>query len=395
MTTELPDVHDPQVRRDWLAQEFAACFGQSARTWARAPGRVDAMGSHTDYNGGQVLTVPIDRDTWIAAAPRDDNRVRVASLNNGENSEFDLEDGRRAAVSGGGRYVHAVAQVLRRENFDVGGCDLLGHGKIPLASGLSSSASLEAATAVVFMQLGNFAIEPVKLAVLCQAAENDFVGVNCGVLDQYSVILGEAGQFLVLDCHALTHRYARLPEDIQVVICDTNAPRQLSGSEYGARRQSCETGFDLLRRYCPSAAYLCAIDEESFAEHAHDLPDDVRRRCQFVIEEHARVDAFANAMREEDRAEISRLCEASFAGARDLFEICVPPMEAMVAAAQDSPGLVGVRQAGGGFGGCMIAFVDAGSTDQFADDCGRLYQATTGIEPQIYAVDTAIGAGLL
>ena len=360
-----------------------------------APGRVDLMGSHTDYNEGCVLTLPIDRDTWIIASPRQDDQVQLVSLNVDSTCEFCLDSTPPKTVEGWGRYVQGVALVLQEAGYPVHGFQGIVHGTVPISSGLSSSASLEAAVATLMERLGGFSLGGVEKAKLCQQAENNWVGVNCGILDQYSSILGEEGEALLLDCRTLTHEYAEIPCDLNAVICNTCAPRQLSGSEYGDRRSQCESGAAFFAKQDPGIKTLRDVPLSLFERHQQQLPQDVRRRSHFIIEENARVFEMADALRANDRAAILRITADSFAGARDLFEISVPAMQAMFDAMDAAPGRVGCRQAGAGFGGCMIALVEAEQVDAFCESVTENYRQATGIQPEVYAIQTAAGAGPL
>lgn len=376
-------------RRAQLAAAFQQQFGGVPALWVRAPGRVDLMGSHTDYNQGFVLTLPIDRDTWIAARPSGDRRVRLYSLNLDEAAEFGLDEP-AASTRGFGRYVQGVAVILDDEGYPLHGFDAVVHSTVPLRSGLSSSAALEAAAALVLAELGGFAVEPVRLAKLCQRAENEIVGVKCGILDQYSSILGRAGSAVVLDCRQLTHRTAPLPPDLHVVICNTCAPRELTGSEYGERRAQCE---EAARRL--GVAYLREVRIEQFTRRERELPPVVARRGRFIIEESERVEQLARALTLNDRAAIGRLTAASYAGARDLFEIGAPAMDAMQRAMTRAPGVIGARQAGAGFGGCLVAFVHAPDLEAFVAQVQQQYAAESGLTPEVYPVCAANGAEVL
>jgi galactokinase len=383
---------DPDKRKQ-IRDAFAVRYGTEPTAWVRAPGRVDLMGSHTDYNLGYVLTLPIDRDTWIAARPRADRRVRVQSMDVAGSSTFCLDAIARDEAVPWANYVRGVAAVLQAEGIALAGFDGLVHSTIPISGGLSSSAALEAATAVLFQALGNWQMDPVRLALLCQRAENEFVGMNCGILDQYTSILGQEGCALLLDCRDLSHRSVALPEDIQVVICDTRAERELVGSEYGERRAQCEEGARLLSRFYPGVTALRDVTRAQLAAHESDLPPVVARRCRFIVEENDRVLQLGKALSARDRAAVRELTTASYLGARDLYEIGCPEMESMMNAMLHAPGVVGARQAGAGFGGCMVAFVDAGRVDGFARSVRRAYAAKTGIEAQVYPVRAAAGAG--
>jgi galactokinase len=358
--------------------------------WVRAPGRVDLMGSHTDYNLGYVLTLPISRDTWIAARPRRDQIVRVYSGNLDTECSFPLGHIRPGWDHDWSDYVRGVANVLQQEHFPVRPFDGIVESTVPIGSGLSSSAALECAIATVFEVLANQQLPTVQKALLCQRAENEFVGVNCGLLDQYTSCAGQAGCALLLDCRSQSSRAVRLPEDLQIVVCDTRARRQLTGSEYGVRRAQCEEG---ARRLGVTA--LREVDRAYFERVCARLPRDVARRCRFIIEENARVLQMAQALQEADYAAIAELTAQSFRGACELYEIGVPAMHAMMQAMVHGSGILGARQAGAGFGGCMVAFVQRDQVETFRDQVKRMYFDLTHVDADVYPVDAAAGAGPL
>ena len=388
-------MNTPMLNQDHMSAEFIARFQREPQVWSRAPGRVDLMGSHTDYNEGDVLTLTIDRETWIAAAPREDGAVRISSLNVDGEHLFDANDTTAPLAEGWALYVQGVALILKDAGYPIIGCDALVCGTVPIGSGLSSSASLEAATAVLFEQLGDFTLDRLEMAKLCQRAENDVVGVQCGILDQYSSILGEKSKALLLNCRETTHRYADFPAGIQNIICNTRAPRQLSGSEYGERRSACEEAAAVFSRIDPSIRTLRDVSPAMLESHESELPRTVAERARFVVEEHLRVHTLAEALSANDHDAIGEITHRSYEGARDLFEISVPAMDAMIEAMRKGPGCIGARQAGAGFGGCMVAFVVEEQVDAFSDVVARTYESATGITPEIYPTHTAAGAGRL
>lgn len=377
-------------RRDRIAQIFSSKFGGAPLLWAHAPGRVDLMGSHTDYNLGYVLTLPINRDAWIAACPRNDRKVRLFSMNFNASSTFDLEDIAPDPLEPWSNYVRAVASIFKAEGFDLQGFDGVIHGTVPIGSGLSSSAALECVTATVFEAMGGWKIDPVKKAQLCQRAENEFVGVNCGILDQYTSCVGRKGCALLLDCRDLSSSPVVLPADLQVVICDTRSKRELAGSEYGARRAQCEEGARLL-----GVQALRDVSVPQFEAEEQRLPAEVAKRCRFIIEENERVLRLADALASGGLLAIKKLTGDSFLGACELYEISAPSMHAMMAAMSGAPGVIGARQAGAGFGGCMVAFVEQLQVESFIGAVRDHYSKATQITPEIYPVTAAAGAGLL
>jgi len=378
---------DSQARVERVAACFRERFAGDPELWARAPGRVDLMGSHTDYNLGFVLALPISRDTWIAARPRDDGIVRVYSMNLDREDEFRVD--RIDTISGSRwcNYVRGVAWTLQEQGLALAGCDAAIHSTVPLESGLSSSAALECAMATVFAGLGGWSLTPERKALLCQKAENEFVGVKCGILDQFSSCLGRQGCALLLDCRDFSTRAVWIAEGIRVVVCNTMSPRRLSGSEYAQRRAECEQGAALL-----GVSALRDVTPEMLAVRRHELPERVAKRCEFIVAESARAESLAGALTAGDRPGAARLCAESFAGARDLYEICSAAMAAMMDAMLAAPGAIGARQAGAGFGGCMVALVDAARTEDFRAGVMEAYHRATQVRPEIYPVQAAAGA---
>ncbi len=377
-------------RKHLMLQEFNHHYGASPTVWARAPGRVDLMGSHTDYNQGYVLTLSIDRDTWIAARPRTDQTVSICSLNLDGSSTFDLNNIVADKATPWSNYVRGVAAVLQEEGYALTGFDGLIHSTVPVGSNLSSSAALEVSAAIIFEALDEWQLEPVQRALLCQRAENQFVGVNCGILDQYASAMGQEGCALLLDCRDLSSRPVPVAGRISVVICDTRAKRELTGSEYDERRVQCEEGARLM-----GVEFLRDVTMEHFLTCEPELPEVVARRSRFIIQENQRVLDLAQALPTGDRAAIQALTADSFAGSRDLYEISSLEMAAMMDAMLSGPGVIGARQAGAGFGGCMVAFVQDDRLALFADHVEHKYNTLIGIQPRVYPVQAASGAGLL
>ena len=303
-----------EERQHFMSQEFRRIFGGEPAVWARVPGRVDLMGSHTDYNMGYVMTMTIDRDTWLAARPRSDRRVALCSLDLEGRGEFSLDQIDHDPAAPWTDYVRGMALYLEEAGHRLTGFDGLIHSTVPFASGLSSSAAIEMAAGVAFQAVGGFRIDPVQMALIGQRAENRFVGVNCGILDQYSSALGQAGSALLLDCRHLTSRVAAIAPGIRVVICDTRAERKLTGSEYGERRAQCEEGVRLLQAFYPDITALRDVSLAQFEAHAADLPEVVARRCRFIIEESQRVLDLAEALPGGEPGRLFELLSASYLG---------------------------------------------------------------------------------
>ena len=384
-------MNDSDDRRRLVDRLFEERYGGRATLLARAPGRVDLMGSHTDYNLGYVLTMAIGRDTWIAARPRADRNVCLYAANLDSQSGFSLERIERATEAAWTNYVRGVAWALQQEGLELRGFEGVVQSTVPVGSGLASSAALECASEVVFQALGGWQLDIKRTAQLCLKAECDFVGLNCGILDQFTSLAGQDSCALLLDCRDVSSRPVKMNAGLSVVICDTRARRELTGSEYSGRRQQCEQG----ARHLGVAALRDATLELLGARHPASARDEVYRRCRFIIEENARVLQLADALNSDDRAVIARLCAESFRGACELYEIGAPAMDSMMRAMLAAPGVIGARQAGAGFGGCMVAFVEMDAVDEFARAVRAAYETATNLQPEIYAVRAAAGAGVL
>ena len=382
-------------RKIVLTNAFEDHFEVLPTHFVQAPGRVDLMGSHTDYNLGYVLTQAIDRNTWIAARPRSDGRVRVASLNVDGVSEFSLAKIEGDTLHPWTNYVRGVADVLQREGYWLTGFDGLIHSTIPFSSGLSSSAALEVGTAVLFEALSDWQISPVEKAVLCQRAENEFVGMNCGILDQYSSAMGVANSTILLDCRAITHEIKPIAPGVQVMICDTKAKRALTGSEYPERRAQCEEGARILGGFYPEVHSLRDATLEQLNTHKDDLSPVGYKRCKFIIQENQRVLDMAAALEAGEHIEAGRLALESFDGARHLYEIVSSEMIAMHEAIMSAPGVFGARGAGAGFGGCLVAFIKDAEIKRFSEIVLQKYLELTGIDAEVYPVHASSGAGII
>ncbi len=382
-------------RKQLMEAAFLVRFRTMPTLFVQAPGRVDLMGSHTDYNLGFVLTQAIDRNTWITARPREDGKVRIASINVEGISEFDLANITCDEKTPWTNYVRGVADVFQKEGYALTGFDGLVQSTIPFGSGLSSSAALEVATAELFQALADWQVDPVQKAILCQRAENEFVGLNCGILDQYSSAMGEEGRVLLLDCRSITSETKPIAPGVQVMICDTRAERALTGSEYPERRAQCEEGAFVLGEFYPEIKSLRDASLEQVQAHEADLDPVVYKRCHFIVEENQRVLDIADALAVGEHHKAGQLAVESFQGARDLYEIVSDEMIAMHEAIMSAPGVYGARGAGAGFGGCLVAFVESDSTEAFAGHVHKHYVESTDIKPEIYPVRAAQGAGVL
>jgi galactokinase len=378
-----------------VVREFEQRFGVEPAFVARAPGRVNLIGDHTDYNDGFVLPMAIDRAVWIAVKPREDRRVVVYSLDFGERAGFDLGAEMSSALADGARkgwieYVHGVAWALRDAGYPLGrGWDGIAAGDVPVGAGLSSSAAMELATARAFAGLGGVAWEPVSMARLAQRAENEWVGVNCGIMDQLISAAGVAGHALLIDCRSLATRAVPIPAGVAVAVLDTATRRGLVDSAYNERRAQCEAAAAFF-----GVPALRDVDGTTFEARASELDQVTRKRARHVITENERTLAAATALEGGDVERVGRLMDESHASLRDDFEVSRPELDAMVRLARAHDAAYGARMTGAGFGGCAVALVAAGAAESFVREVTTRYAAEVGLQPAIYVCTASQGASL-
>jgi galactokinase len=374
---------------DRVTAAFEEHFDASPAFVVRAPGRVNLIGEHTDYNDGFVLPMAIDRAIWIALRPRDDDRVRITSLDYDTTAEFAL-GALEKTDAGWVEYLKGVAWSLQEAGYALGGWEGVMTGDIPRAAGLSSSAALELATARAFTAVVDLPWEPATMAKLCQRAENQWVGVNCGIMDQMISAAGQADHALLIDCRSLETEAAPLPPQTAVVVLDTATRRGLVDSAYNERRAQCEAA----ARFFDVPA-LRDVSVEAFEARADALDDVTRRRARHVITENTRTLRAVEAMRRGDAEALGRLMNASHASLRDDFEVSSDGLNAMVQAALAEDGCYGARMTGAGFGGCAVALVRADLAAIFASNVAASYEATMEIEPHVYVCQATDGADIV
>lgn len=353
-----------------------------------APGRVNLIGDHVDYMGGTVLPMAIDRGTDVFVRPRADRLLVARSDNFPQVGEVvaDIDAGAADPAWDWANYLVAVAFALRRRGIDVPGVDVRVRGNIPDAAGLSSSAAIELAMAVAFNELTGAGLSRVELALVGQAAENEFIGVACGIMDQLAIAAGVAGHALAIDCGTLAVTPIRFPADIAVVVANTNQRRELSDSAYNERRAACEQAQELL------GAPLVEIAAEAAEDAVAGLPDQLRAPARHVISEQGRVLAFAQALRDDDRERMGALMRSSHESLRDDFAVTGPALDALAGAAWEAPGVIGARMTGAGFGGCTVNLVQPAAVPAFIEQVGRRYTELTGLRADFYKVRSADGA---
>ncbi len=408
------------IRPETLCRAFSEQFGRAAEHVVRSPGRVNLIGEHTDYNDGFVLPMAIDRAVWLAAAGSEGGRVRVHSLDRRETAEFSLAELRRENA-GWIEYFKGVAWCLSAEGAAAGadsgssgtapdapgaavsaaqtgptpspalpGFDAVLAGDVPIGAGLSSSAALEMAAARLFAALGNQPWQPVPAALLCQKAENRWVGVNCGIMDQLACGCGHLGHALRIDCRSLEIEHVPLPAGTAVVVLDTATRRGLADSAYNERRRQCHAAAEQL-----GAAALRDADLPRLERLAGSLDATTCRRARHVITENARTLEAVGAMRRGDASALGALMNASHASLRDDYEVSCPELDAMAACARRHPACFGARMTGAGFGGCAVALIDAAAAEPFATETAAAYRTETGLTPALYVTYPSAGTEVL
>ncbi|MDQ1593382.1 MAG: galactokinase [Pyrinomonadaceae bacterium] len=381
-----------------LRQAFRDVYGlqDGAPRLFRAPGRVNLIGEHTDYNEGFVLPMAIDRETCVAARPRADRVVRIFSVNLNEHAEFDLDQPGERERGLWLDYVEGVAQALERRGVRLGGADLALSSDVPVGAGLSSSAALEVSAGLALASVSGREVDPVELALAGQEAEHTYVGAKVGIMDQFIAALGRAGHALLIDCRTLeTQAIPVDTTDTLVAICDTRVKHELSASEYNTRRAECEEGVELLRRAgLTDIRALRDVSEADLEHYGRALPEVVGRRCRHVVSENARTLDASAALREGRLEEMGRLMYSSHESLRDDYEVSCAELDQMVEIATSLAGAtLGARMTGGGFGGCTVNLVRRDALDIFRETITREYTDATGRTPNIYVSEAGEGAG--
>jgi len=383
-----------------LADAFRARFGRPPRVY-RAPGRVNLIGEHVDYNDGFVLPIALDRSTWVAAAPRADRTIVVRSREYGETVTIDLDRPTAGPTGEWIDYVRGMATILDETHQTgvasgregrVKGADLLIASDVPIGAGLSSSAALAVACGYALADLSGASLDLNRLARAAQRAEHEFAGTRCGIMDQMIACHGREGAALFLDTRTLACRWFPLAPAARVVVCNTMVRHELASGEYNARRADCEAGVAVLARAVPSIGALRDATLEQLDAARSRMPERVYRRCRHVITENARVEAAADALDARDLLRFGALMDASHVSLRDDFEVSCPELDTMAEILRTLDGVHGARMTGGGFGGCAVALVDATREASVRREVARRYHAATGLEPDVWV--TTAGRGV-
>lgn len=379
-----------------LREHFWTHFGSTDGIRAfQAPGRVNLIGEHTDYNLGFVLPVAVDRAVFAVARARDDRQVRLVSRQFKEPVEFDL-DSIVPEKGSWGNYPKGVAHVLVQKGHRLRGADVVFDGTVPLGAGLGSSAALEVISAVVLTSLSGIELDRVEAAKLCRKAENEFVGVSCGIMDQFISALGEAGSALFLDCRDLSCRAVPLSiGDARIVVADTKVRRGLAATEYHHRVEECKEGVRLLQQKLPDITSLRDVTVEEVNRYRVHLPVNIWKRCLHVVSENRRVEKAVEALEKREIVEFGSLMRGSHFSLRDLYQVSCPELDLLVQTALRVPGVIGSRMTGAGFGGSTVSLVEEDAVAGLKAELTRKYRDVTGVVPDIYPCTISGGASEL
>jgi galactokinase len=359
----------------------------------RAPGRVNLIGEHTDYNAGFVMPAAINVSAYASITPRDDRKLQISSAHFEYEVEIDLDEATSLrARRHWSDYPIGVAVTLERAGYRVRGGRLELKSEVPMGSGLSSSAAVEVSVACALAANSDLAIDRKELALLCQKAENEFVGARVGIMDQFVALFGEEHRALMLDCRSLEYRLLPVPESVRLVVCNTMLKHALASSAYNERRAQCEAGVRHFARSLPHVKTLRDVTLEDLETYGRDLPEVIYRRCRHVISENARVLAAADALERHALQRFGQLMAESHVSLRDDYEVSARELDLMVELAAEVEGVYGARMTGGGFGGCTINLVDANHVEDFKSTVAEGYEQATRLKPEIYVCEASKGA---
>src|SRR5208282_4069970 len=366
-----------------LARKFTGMFGGQPAVFS-APGRVNLIGEHTDYNDGFVMPSAIGMRTGVAISRGSEAKLRIHSQDFPQSFEFDSDNLPQHATGAWCDYVLGVRRVLKQNGHAPLGADLFVQSEIPIGAGLSSSAAIEVASALALLSLNNASLPLEEVARLCQRTENTFIGARVGIMDQFVSCLGKAGHVLLLDCRSLDFDFIPIPGTVKLVICNTMVKHQHAGGAYNRRREECEEGVRILAKWYPEIRALRDISSDQLTRHANEIPPIIYKRCRHVVDENQRVRDAAACLRGGDLTCFGELMRQSHRSLRDLYEVSCRELDIMAEVAEGIPGFYGGRMTGGGFGGCTLNLVESKNAAAFAQEISGRYQQAVGIKPAVY-----------
>lgn len=375
-----------------MAAEFRNRFGRPPLV-VRSPGRVNLIGEHTDYNEGFVLPAAIDKEIVLAVGLRDDRTCKIVAADLGQTYEANLDTLARSPL-GWPNYLLGIVDQLRKNAIEMPGFECVFGGDIPIGSGMSSSAALEAGFLYALNELNGLSLDRLRMARLAQRSENEFVGLRCGIMDQFANLFGHEGSVILLDCRSLQYEYVPFGrDDIRIVLCDTRVKHELASSEYNVRRSQCEAGVQVVRKHEPSVHSLRDVTLGLLEQHRQEMEPVVYRRCAYVIKENQRVLAGCEDLRRDDLEAFGRKMLQSHEGLRDEYQVSCRELDTLVDAALGIDGVYGARMMGGGFGGCTINLVREDRVQDFSGTVTDIFKGAFGTAPKLYLSRISGGTG--
>ena len=372
-----------------LTQRFRARYGVEPRLF-RAPGRVNLIGEHTDYNDGFVMPAAIQFSCWVAASSRDDNKLVIHSENLNDGVTVDLENAK--PLGDWSDYAVGAAVIPHRDGKRLTGANLLIRSEVPIGAGLSSSAAIEVSVALAMLSLSGYQVDRKQLALWCQRAENEFAGMRCGIMDQFIACYGRGDYALKLDCRTLDYELLPMQAGVEIVICNTMVKHKLAAGEYNIRRSQCEEGVRKLAAVLLGVRALRDVSSSQLEQYRELLDPIVYRRCRHVVSEDERVQSAASALNKGDLRLFGKLMDESHESLRRDYEVSCTELDTMVELARQQEGVLGARMTGGGFGGCTVNLVRTENAPAFQRAISDAYQKATGLLPEIYVCRASQGA---
>lgn len=386
---------------DHISAIYRTKFGSAPVHIARAPGRVNLLGEHVDYNDGFVLPAAIDRATYIAFSPTDTPHSTLVAADFAQQILFSAESvltktqADSSPLPDWGHYPAGIMWLLLEEKLPISSMNAVFASDVPRGSGLSSSASVEMAFMLAWQTLSSWILPPMQRALLGQKAENKYVGVNCGIMDQFASACGIENKLLLLDCRSLEWKTIPLPGNVSIVVADTTIRRKLTSGEYNKRRDACEEAVRLLKRDLPDIQSLRDVSVEDFNRLAEKLPEEIEKRARHVVEEIERSNQAEVILEAGDIQNFGRLMNECHVSLRDLYEVSCPELDAMTRIAQSIEGCYGARLTGAGFGGCTVNLVASEKVEAFARTLAMDYEQKTRLRPEVYITRASNGAELV
>ena len=374
-------------------KQFKTIYRKPPTHIIRAPGRVNLIGEHTDYNGGFVLPITIDRYTNLLVSKNDEEKIRLYDMKYKEKEEFDLDNIKKSQQKKWSNYQRGIAKILLETGYKIGGMDVLVFGEVPEGAGLSSSASIEIATLLSFKELYDLEIKPLEMIELARKAENEFVGVQCGIMDQFASLLSKEGNALFIDCRSLEYQYVPLLlKGCSFLVCNSMVERKLAESSYNKRRKDCKYALRAFHKILPRIGTLRDISVDDFMRYGGLLSKKSRKRIKHYIYENERVKQAVEALKKGNARVFGELMFQSHKSLKELYEVSTDELDLLVEIGKDEPGILGARLTGAGFGGCVIYLVEDSIVEKLKEKILNVYSKITGLSPQFYKVVPSKGA---